>query len=163
MSQSAKARVSSRPGASMPFYRAALLLHHETLYRDSKNMYHEASNYVVGIIVRHDTAIGSRGRRLSSGDHALLMLAYPRKDNGSAEWAAGLRAGSYARRTDKGEGILESRKVAVRAHAGSLGGGGDGGAQSETWRVLREHCCSRRAGKLARARRVAHTREAQAG
>jgi len=61
----------------MLFYRAALPLSSKTL------------NYMAGIIRRHRVAIASPWRRLSSGQQALLVLAYLRKGETFALLGAG--------------------------------------------------------------------------
>jgi hypothetical protein len=48
------------------FYRAALLLSHQTL------------TFVSGVIRRHRKSIGSRWRKLNPGQQALVVLAYLR-------------------------------------------------------------------------------------
>jgi hypothetical protein len=50
-------------------------------------------NYAAGIIRRHLKAIGSRWRKLSPGQQALLVLAYPRKGETFAQLAAGFGIG----------------------------------------------------------------------
>ena len=65
----------------MLFYRAALPLSRKTL------------NYAAGIIRRHLKAIGSRWRKLNSGQEALLVLAYLRKGETFAQLAAGFGIG----------------------------------------------------------------------
>jgi len=65
----------------MLFYRAALPLSSRTL------------NYAAGIIRRHLKAIGSRWRRLSLGQEALLVLAHLRKGETFAQLAAGFGIG----------------------------------------------------------------------
>ena len=65
----------------MLFYRAALPLSRKTL------------NYTAGIIRRHLKSIGSRWRKLSPGQQALLVLAYLRKGETYAELAAGFGVG----------------------------------------------------------------------
>jgi hypothetical protein len=51
----------------MLFYRAALPLSRSTL------------QYATGVVRRHRKTIGSRGRVLTPGRHALLVLVYLRK------------------------------------------------------------------------------------
>ena len=63
------------------FYRAALPLSCKTL------------NYAAGIIRRHRKSIGSRWRKLSPGQQALLVLAYLRKGETFADLAAGYGVG----------------------------------------------------------------------
>jgi len=63
------------------FYRAALPLSRKTL------------NYVAGIVRRHRKSIGSRWRKLSPGQEALLVLACLRKGETLAELAAGFEVG----------------------------------------------------------------------
>ena len=65
----------------MLFYRAALPLSCKTL------------NYAAGIIRRHRKSIGSRWRKLSPGQQALLVLAYLRKGETFADLAAGSGVG----------------------------------------------------------------------
>ena len=69
-------------GALMLFYPAALPLSSTTL------------NYTAGVIRRHRQHIGSPWRRLSSGQQALLVLAYLRKGDTFAELAAGFGIGT---------------------------------------------------------------------
>jgi hypothetical protein len=69
-------------GALVLFYPAALPLSSKTL------------NYAAGIIHRHRKSIGSPWRRLSSGQQALLVLAYLRKGDTFAELAAGFGVGT---------------------------------------------------------------------
>ena len=57
----------------MLFYRAALPLSSRTL------------TYVSAIIRRHRKGIGSRWRKLNAGRQALLLLAYLRELNRSAQ------------------------------------------------------------------------------
>jgi hypothetical protein len=64
------------------FYRAALPLSRQTLA------------FVSGIIRRHRAAIGSRWRKLNTGQQALLVLAYLRKGETFAELAAGAGIGT---------------------------------------------------------------------
>ena len=66
----------------MLFYRAALPLSSKTL------------NFTAGVVRRHLRAIGSRWRRLSPGQQALLVLAYLRKGETFADLAAGLGVGT---------------------------------------------------------------------
>ena len=66
----------------MLFYRAALPLPSRTL------------NYVSGIVRRHLASIGFLWRKLSPGQQALLVLAYPRKGETFAELAAGFGVGA---------------------------------------------------------------------
>jgi hypothetical protein len=63
------------------FYCAALPLSRQTLA------------FVSGIIRRHRRAIGSRWRKLSPGQQALLVLAYLRKGETFADLAAGFGIG----------------------------------------------------------------------
>jgi hypothetical protein len=63
----------------MLFYRAALPL--------------SSLNYAAGVIRRHLKAIGSRWRKLNSGQEALLVLAYLRKGETFGDLAAGLGVG----------------------------------------------------------------------
>jgi hypothetical protein len=65
----------------MLFYRAALPLSSRTL------------RYVAGIIRVHRRSIGSRWRKLSPGQQALLVLAYLRKGETFAQLAAGFAVG----------------------------------------------------------------------
>jgi hypothetical protein len=65
----------------MLFYRAALPLSCKTL------------NYAAGIIRRHRKSIGSRWRKLTPGQQALLVLAYLRKGETFADLAAGSGVG----------------------------------------------------------------------
>jgi hypothetical protein len=87
------------------FYRAALPLSRKTL------------NYTAGIIRRHLKAIGSRWRKLSPGQQALLVLAYLRKGETFAELAAGFGIGRttawrYANETVE---LLAARAPKLRA------------------------------------------------
>lgn len=50
-------------------------------------------NYVAAVIRRHRTAIGSRWRRLNSGQQALLVLVHRRKGETYAKVAAGFGVG----------------------------------------------------------------------
>ncbi|MFC5187270.1 transposase family protein [Actinomadura harenae] len=61
----------------MLFYRSSLPLSRQTL------------NYTTGVVRRHRTSIGSRGRALTPGAQALMVLVYLRK----GETFAGLAAG----------------------------------------------------------------------
>ena len=63
-------------------YRAALPLSAQTL------------SYVAGVIRRHRASIGSRWRKLSPAQQALLVLAYLRKGETFAELAAGFGIGT---------------------------------------------------------------------
>jgi hypothetical protein len=65
----------------MLFYRAALPL-------SSKNL-----NFTAGIVRRHLKAIGSRWRKLSAGQQAMLVLVYLRKGDTFDELAAGFGVG----------------------------------------------------------------------
>jgi hypothetical protein len=65
----------------MLFYRAALPLSSRTL------------NYAAGLIRRHLKAVGSRWRKLSPGQQALLVLAYLRKGETFEHLAAGFGIG----------------------------------------------------------------------
>jgi hypothetical protein len=65
----------------MLFYRAALPLSSRTL------------NFAAGLIRRHLKAIGSRWRKLSPGQEALLVLAYLRKGETFEHLAAGFGIG----------------------------------------------------------------------
>jgi Helix-turn-helix of DDE superfamily endonuclease/DDE superfamily endonuclease len=65
----------------MLFYRAALPLSSKTL------------NFTAGVVRRHRKAIGSRWRKLSPGQEALLVLAYLRKGETFDELAAGFGIG----------------------------------------------------------------------
>jgi hypothetical protein len=65
----------------MLFYRAALPLSSKTL------------NFTAGVVRRHLRAIGSRWRRLSPGQQALLVLAYLRKGETFDDLAAGFGIG----------------------------------------------------------------------
>jgi Helix-turn-helix of DDE superfamily endonuclease len=49
--------------------------------------------FVSGIIRRHHTSIGSRWRKLSPGQQALLVLVYLRKGETFADLAAGVGIG----------------------------------------------------------------------
>jgi len=66
----------------MLFYRAALPLSSQTLA------------YTAGIIRRHRKKIGSPWRKLSTGQQALLVLAYLRKGETFADLAAGFGIGT---------------------------------------------------------------------
>jgi Helix-turn-helix of DDE superfamily endonuclease len=66
----------------MLFYRAALPLCPQTL------------SCVAGVIRRHRASIGSRWRKLSPVQQALLVLAYLRKGETFAELAAGFGIGT---------------------------------------------------------------------
>lgn len=61
----------------MLFYRAGLSLSRSTL------------NYTAGVVRRHRKAIGSRGRALTPGGQALLVLVHLRKGETFAELGAG--------------------------------------------------------------------------
>jgi hypothetical protein len=61
----------------MLFYRAALPLSSKTL------------NFVAGAVRRHLKALGSRWRKLSPGQEALLVLVYLRKGETFEHLAAG--------------------------------------------------------------------------
>jgi hypothetical protein len=74
--------VSTCPGASMLFYRAALPLSRQTL------------SYVAGVIRRHRAAIGSCWRKLNPGQQALLVLAHLRKGETHAALGAGFGVGT---------------------------------------------------------------------
>jgi Helix-turn-helix of DDE superfamily endonuclease len=76
--KSTKTRLHHDQGLPHAVYRAALPLSSRTL------------NYAAGIIRRHLRAIGSRWRKLSPGQQALLVLAYLRKGETFARLAAGL-------------------------------------------------------------------------
>ena len=65
----------------MLFCRAALPLSRKTL------------DLAAGVIRRHSKSVGSRSRKLSPGQQALLVLAYLRKGETSAELAAGFGVG----------------------------------------------------------------------
>ena len=65
----------------MLFYRAALPLSRNTL------------DFAAGIIRRHRASIGSRWRKLNSGQQALLVLECLRKGETFAELAAGFGVG----------------------------------------------------------------------
>jgi DDE superfamily endonuclease/Helix-turn-helix of DDE superfamily endonuclease len=69
-------------GLQLLFYRAALPLSSKTL------------NYAAGTIRRHRKSIGSRWRKLSPGQQALLVLAYLRKGETFADLAAGFGVGT---------------------------------------------------------------------
>jgi hypothetical protein len=80
MTRSTKIRIFRR-GASMLLYPATLPLSHQTL------------TYTAGVR-RHRAQIGSRWRKLSPGQQALLALAYLRKGETFAELAAGFGIGT---------------------------------------------------------------------
>src|SRR5918999_293258 len=65
------------PGASVPFYRAALPLSPQTL------------TYLAGVIRRHRRSIGSAWRLLNPRQQALLVLTYLRKGETFGDLAAG--------------------------------------------------------------------------
>jgi hypothetical protein len=94
------------------FYRAALPLSRKAL------------NYVAGVIRRHLKSIGSRWRKLSPGQEALLVLAYLRKGETFAELAAGFGVGRTTawRCVDEVVALLAARApklhVAVRRRKG---------------------------------------------
>ena len=89
----------------MLFYRAALPLSRKTL------------NYVAGIIRRHLKAIGSRWRKLNTGQEALLVLVYLRKGEKFAELAAGFGVGRTTawRYVDEVVALLAARAPKLRA------------------------------------------------
>ena len=62
-------------------------------YRDALPLSCKTLNYAAGIIRRHRTSIGSRWRKLSPGQQALLVLAYLRKGETFADLAAGSGVG----------------------------------------------------------------------
>jgi hypothetical protein len=74
--------VSTCPGASMLFYRAALPLSRQTL------------SYVAGIIRRHRARSGSCWRKLNPGQQALLVLALLRKGETLTQLAVGFGVGT---------------------------------------------------------------------
>ena len=84
----------------MLFYRAALPLSCKTL------------NYAAGIIRRHRKSIGSRWRKLSPGQQALLVLAYLRKGETFADLAAGSGVGrTTAWRYVQVSGVIPRERV----------------------------------------------------
>ncbi len=83
----------------MLFYRAALPLSAQTL------------SYVAGVIRRHRASTGSRWRKLSPAQQALLVLAYLRKGETFAELAAGFGIGTATawRYVTETAGLLTAR------------------------------------------------------
>ncbi|GLZ09758.1 IS5 family transposase [Actinomadura sp. NBRC 104412] len=59
------------------------------LYRASLPLSRSTLNYTAGVVRRHRTSIGSKGRALSPGMQALMVLVYLRKGETFAELGAG--------------------------------------------------------------------------
>jgi hypothetical protein len=91
----------------MLFYRAALPLSSRTL------------RYAAGTIRRHRKSIGSRWRKLSPGQQALLVLAYLRKGETFAELAAGFAVGTTTawRYVEETIALLAARAPKLRTAA----------------------------------------------
>jgi hypothetical protein len=106
MTRSTKIRVFRR-GASMLFYPATLPLSRQTL------------TYTAGVIRRHRAHIGSRWRKLSPGQQALLVLAHLRK----GETFAGLAAGFGIGTTTAWRYVTLRREALVRREALGIEGG----------------------------------------
>jgi DDE superfamily endonuclease/Helix-turn-helix of DDE superfamily endonuclease len=86
------------------FYRAALPLSSRTL------------TFVAGIIRRYRKSLGSRWRKLSPGQQALLVLAYLRKGETFADLAAGFGVGTTTawRLVNETVGLLAARAPKLR-------------------------------------------------
>src|SRR5215469_1089500 len=91
----------------MLFYRAVLPLSSRTL------------TFVVGLIRRHRTAIGSPWRKLNAGKQALLVLGYLRKGEPFAELAAGFAVGTTTawRYVNETTDLLAARAPKLRTAA----------------------------------------------
>jgi len=69
-------------------------------------------------------------------------------------------AGEHITTPYRGRNKPESQKQANRSHARLRGPGERANAQLKTWKILRKlRCCPHRAGHLAKAIHVLHTRE----
>jgi len=69
-------------------------------------------------------------------------------------------AGEHITTPYRGRNKAESQKQANRSHARLRGPGERANAQVKTWKILRKlRCCPHRAGHLAKAIHVLHTRE----
>ena len=142
----------------MLVYRAALPLSSRTL------------NFTAGAVRRHRKATGSRRRKLTPGQEALLVLACLRKGETLDELEKaglvtladkGYQGSTWAKVPYKGRNKPEPQKEANRAHARLRALGERANAQLKTWRILRKlRCCPWRAGKLAKAIHVLQLREA---
>jgi hypothetical protein len=103
MTRSTKIRVFRRE-ASMLFYPATLPLSRQTL------------TYTAGVIRRHRAHIGSRWRKLSRGQQALLVLAHLRRGETFAGLAAGFGIGTTTawRYVTETVGLLAARSPKLR-------------------------------------------------
>jgi hypothetical protein len=92
-------------------YRALGLLDRAALPLSRKTL-----AFVAGLIRRHRRAIGSRWRKLSPGQEALLVLAYLRKGETFAELAAGFGIGRATawRYVDETAELLAARAPRLR-------------------------------------------------
>jgi hypothetical protein len=104
MKRSTKIRSITTRGFCMLFYRAALPLSSKTL------------NYAAGIIRRHRIAIGSRWRKLTPGQQAMLVLACLRKGETFPGLAAGFGVGTTTawRYVEETTGLLAARAPKLR-------------------------------------------------
>ena len=101
MKQSTKTcTITTTRGFPVLSYRAALPLSTKTL------------NYVAGIIRRYRKALRSRWRKLNPAQQALLVLAYLRKGEMSAELAIGFGVGATTawRYVSETTGLLAARR-----------------------------------------------------